>query len=103
MQAMCCMNNMDCNGLQELLQQLRKVADRHSTSIAVVATCWVLERLAETCGGGVILGIRDSKHIEDAVAARALRLTTVDMQAIKVVLDKGKPSRGDIWSRERRL
>lgn len=88
---------------QKLLQELRQVADRHSTSIAVVAVCWVLERLAATCGGGVILGIRDTKHIKDAEEARALRLTAEDMQGIQKVLDKGRDPKGDIWSRERRI
>jgi len=92
----------DWDLFQSLLQELRQVADRHRTSIAVVATCWVLERLAETCGGGVILGIRDTRHIKDAEAARDLRLTAADMQGIKQVLDKGNSPRGDIWSRERR-
>ena len=86
---------------QELLRTLRAVGDELGASVAAVAMAWVLDRLDRTCGGSVILGVRDTKHICDAFSARDLALEDFHRAAIQAVLDKGKPPRGDIWSRER--
>jgi len=91
----------DWSTFQELLKTLRKVADGRGCSIANVAVAWVQQRLQETCGGGVIIGVRDDSHIEDLQRQSSVKLTTEDMQAIRAILDKGKKPRGDVWSRER--
>jgi len=93
----------DWNLFQKLLRALREIADSHRCTVATVAIAWVTSRLEATCGGGVILGVRDTRHLSDAVTARDLRLSAPQMAAIQQVLVTGKPPDGDIWSRERRL
>ena len=70
---------------QELLGELKLVADRHGTTIANIAVCWVLRQLGplvcSKCsprrphlspqvlrqlgpqGGWVVLGVRDTTHL----------------------------------------
>ena len=86
---------------QELLKTLRAVGDELDASISAVAVAWVLDALDRTCGGSVILGVRDASHLDDHVRARDLALDDMHRAAIRAVLDKGAAPRGDIWSRER--
>jgi len=86
---------------QDLLQTLRAVADKHGSCIANVATAWVQRRLDDTCGGGVIVGVRDASHLGDLKALASLRLDDSDMQKIRDVLNRGAPPAGDVWDRER--
>ena len=85
---------------QELLRELRRVADRHETTIANVASAWVLYKLGED-GGWVIIGVRDTRHLEEHAALREIRLEEADVVAIDAIADKGRPPHGDIWSHER--
>ena len=73
---------------QELLRELRRVADRHGTTIANVASAWVLYKLGED-GGWVIIGVRDTRHLEEHVALREVTLDEADVVAIDAVADKG--------------
>ncbi|KAH8060899.1 oxidoreductase [Aureococcus anophagefferens] len=82
---------------QELLKTLRAVGDELDASIAAVAVAWVLDALDRSCGGSVILGVRDASHLDDHVRARDLALD--DAHRRSAVLDRR--ARGDIWSRER--
>jgi len=87
---------------QDLLAALRAVGDDlGGASIAAVAVAWVLDALDRTCGGSVILGVRDAAHVADAVVARDLRLGDGHRAHINAVLARGAPPEGDIWSRER--
>lgn len=90
---------------QELLRTLRKIADRlGGVTIAHVACSWALQKLHQLgAGGGLILGIRDARHLEEhkKLLNGESPLTPEDMEEIQTVLDKGKAPRGDIWDRER--
>lgn len=87
---------------QRLLQTLRKIGDKQNCSIANVAVAWVQARLAETCGGGVIIGVRDASHLEDLKRQSSIKLSADDMMSIREVLMQGAKPAGDAWSRERR-
>jgi len=84
---------------QELLRALRAVADKHGTSIANVASAWVLHRLDGN--GWVIIGVRDTEHLEEHKALRDVVLDDDDAAQIGAVLGKGAAPMGDIWSYER--
>jgi aryl-alcohol dehydrogenase-like predicted oxidoreductase len=73
---------------QELLRACRKVADRHSVSIANVAIRWVLDQPAV---GGVIVGLRAgiTEHAEENARSLALVLTEQDKSEIAAVIAKG--------------
>lgn len=90
---------------QTLLRTLRSIADRHKgATIAHIASQWALQRLHQLgAGGGLILGIRDARHLEEhtQLLKGKDQLTKQDMDEIQVVLDKGKSPSGDIWDRER--
>ena len=76
------------------------MADRHGTTIANVASAWVLYKLGPE-GGWVIIGVRDTNHLSEHVALREVALDEEDVASIDAVADKGQPPRGDIWSVER--
>lgn len=87
---------------QELLRTLRRVADKHGTTIANVAVAWVLRRLdVEGAGGWAIVGVRDASHLEEHKALRHVALDEEDAELIGAVLAKGQAPVGDIWSYER--
>lgn len=87
---------------QELLQVLRDVADKHTTTIANIASAWVLYQLGDT-GGWVILGVRDTRHLDEHKALLHVAIDATDDKSIQEVLHKGRFPRGDIWSHERGL
>ena len=87
---------------QDLLAALRAVGDDlGGASVAAVAVAWVLDALDRTCGGSVVLGVRDAAHLADAAVARDLRLADAHRARVSAVLARGAPPVGDIWSRER--
>ena len=85
---------------QELLSVLRRVADRHSVTVANVAARWALESLGPG-GGAIIVGVRNVAHLDETRGIGTLRLEAGDMREIQAVLDKGMPPKGDCWDRER--
>lgn len=98
----------DWSLFQQLLYTLRAIADRHHTTIANVAVCWVLRQLGSG-GGWVVLGVRDTTHLGEHKALAAMiagggtPIDDDDEAAIREVLDRGRPPAGDIWSHERGL
>ena len=87
---------------QELLRTLRAVADKHKATIANIAVAWVLHQLGDG-GGWVILGVRDTSHLDEHAALREVAIDAEDSARIGAVLAKGEPPRGAIWSFERGL
>ena len=107
------------------------LTDKRGTTIANVAAAWVLRQLGPK-GGWVILGVRDTRHLDEhtallesvgdgeglkaaaatgllrgggdaAAGAGAGMIDHDDDARIRAVLDKGNKPRGDIWSHERGL
>jgi aryl-alcohol dehydrogenase-like predicted oxidoreductase len=74
---------------QELLGALDKIAKKHGTSIANVATRFVLDRPAV---GGVIIGARlgISNHRSDNILVFGLRLDTKDHEMIQSVTSRSR-------------
>jgi len=83
---------------QALLRELRGIADRHRTSIAAVATRWVLdrERVAAT-----IVGARYASHLADTLAVFALRLDDEDLARLAPLLAAHPGPEGDTYALER--
>ena len=56
-----------------------------------------------TAGGGLILGVRDDRHIaEHTMLLRGThRLSDVQLSEIRTVLDEGAAPHGDVWHHER--
>ena len=83
---------------QTLLQTLRRIADRHGSDIATVASAAMLNRPAVAA---VIVGARDRSHLARNVAVSALQLTPADQAEIAAVLAQGTVPEGDTYTLER--
>lgn len=83
---------------QALLSVLRKVADRHGSDIATVASAAMLTRPTVA---GVIVGARTRAHLAANLAISDLALDAADHAAIDAVLADARPLEGDVFELER--
>lgn len=83
---------------QALLRTLRRVADRHQTDIATVASAMVLTRPGVAA---VIVGARNRSHLAQNVQVANLKLTDADTAEIAAILAQGKVPEGDTFTLER--
>jgi aryl-alcohol dehydrogenase-like predicted oxidoreductase len=83
---------------QELLQALRRIAGRHGSDIATVASRVMLDRPQVAA---VIVGARNRSHLAANVAIAALKLTPQDHAEIDAVLSGRQGPDGDCFTLER--
>ena len=83
---------------QELLRALRRVAARHGTDIATIASRWVLDRPQVAA---VIVGARNPDHLAANLAITNLRLTEADRAEIAAILSRRRGPQGDTFALER--
>ena len=83
---------------QALLAALRRVADRHGSDIATVASAAMLSRPGVAA---VIVGARNRAHLASNVAISELALTAADLAEIEAVLAEARPLDGDVYGLER--
>ena len=83
---------------QELLGVLRRVADRHRSDIATVASRCTLD-LSNVAA--VIVGARNRAHVASNAAISALRLTDADRAEIAAVTARAQGPSGDVYTLER--
>lgn len=83
---------------QALLQTLRRIADRHGSDIATVASAAMLNRPAVAA---VIVGARNRSHLARNVAISELRLTGQDLAEIAAIQAQGSIPEGDTYTLER--
>ncbi len=86
------------NWFQELLRTLHEIAERKDTTIANVASKWVLDKPQVV---GILIGARNASHVGDLAHLNEITLEPQDLDAIKAVLDKGKQAKGDCYDWER--
>lgn len=84
------------DGFQDLLQTLRRIAEKHFVTIGALGIAWVL---AQPHVAAAIVGARDTSHLAATLAARNVRLDPADL----VLLDQacGRGIGGEIYERER--
>lgn len=86
--------------VQELLGTMDDIAKAHpGASIANVAQRYVLQ--CSPAVGGLIVGVRNSRHIADNVRTFSFELTDAEMARLRAVIDKRSGPRGDVWDLER--
>ena len=85
---------------QSLLAQLNVVAQKHETSIANIATAWVLDRPGVPA---VLVGARNANHVDDLAKLGNLRLDEKDRDLIDGVLAEGRRPSSDFYTWERGL
>lgn len=83
---------------QELLAAMSKIARRHSVSLANVATRWVLDRPQVA---GVMIGARNSRHLQDNLRVFDLRLDEADEEMLDEILARASGPQGDPFDLER--
>ena len=83
---------------QDLLAAARRVAERHGTDVATVASRFVLDRPGVTA---VIVGARNRWHLSQNVAIGSLRLTEEDKAELGAVIARAHPIGGDFYDAER--
>jgi aryl-alcohol dehydrogenase-like predicted oxidoreductase len=83
---------------QSLLKTLHQIANTHRVSITNVATRYIIERDQV---GGVIIGARDSKYINENLTLFQFQLTPADYQAIDKMISQRKGPPGDVFDLER--
>eukprot|EP00897_Mesotaenium_endlicherianum_P000044 jgi/Mesen1/1003/ME000120S00161 len=84
--------------LQELLKALKGAAEKHSVSVATVATRWVLDQPQVAA---VIIGARNARHLDDHKATFTFALDDEDKSSIEQALATGTKPRGDVYTWER--
>lgn len=85
------------NLFQALLQTLRGVADRHTVSVASVATRWILDQPQVA---GAIIGARYARHLPQTLEAFGFALDASDRAAIDAVLAQAAGPNGPIFGLE---
>ena len=83
---------------QRLLGTLEDIAQRHRTSIAVVAGRYILQKAGV---GAAIIGARHARHLPDALRLFDFSLDEEDLDAIASVVADSLGPRGDVYSLER--
>jgi aryl-alcohol dehydrogenase-like predicted oxidoreductase len=83
---------------QTLLATLKRIADRHAVSIAMVATRYVLQKEKV---GAAIVGVRHARHLPETLRLFSFVLDEDDLAAIQRVTDAAKGPVGDVYAVER--
>lgn len=83
---------------QPLLQTLRDVADRHDTSISVIASRYVLDM---PLVAGVIVGARHAGYLGDALCVGEIHLSADDRDLIAGAIALGQGICGEVYGLER--
>ncbi|WP_374375939.1 aldo/keto reductase [Tabrizicola sp.] len=83
---------------QALLATLRRIADRHSSDIATVASAAMLRKPGVAA---VIVGARNRSHLARNVAISELALTAQDLAEIATIQAQGRVPEGDVYTLER--
>ncbi|NHT77284.1 aryl-alcohol dehydrogenase-like predicted oxidoreductase [Rhizobium sp. PP-F2F-G38] len=83
---------------QSLLLTLRRIADRHETDIATVASAAMLTKPTVAA---VIVGARNRSHLPANLAISDIVLDDADHAALAAVLADARPLDGDVYALER--
>jgi aryl-alcohol dehydrogenase-like predicted oxidoreductase len=83
---------------QALLGALRRIADRHGTDIATIASRTMLD-LPQV--GAVIVGARGQAHLAANLKVAEIKLTEADRREIGAILAQRRGPEGDTFELER--
>lgn len=86
------------DGLQKLLVVLKDIASKHQVSIANVATQYILRQKSV---GAVMIGTRNSRHVESNIRTLSFDLDQQDMDQIKSFVDQYPAPDGECYQLER--
>jgi aryl-alcohol dehydrogenase-like predicted oxidoreductase len=81
-----------------LLRSLNEIAQKHSTSIADVASRYVLEKPQVAA---MVIGARNANHVDDMKKMFDFSFDTEDVAKLEAVFKQAKELDGDIYNLER--
>lgn len=91
-------DSLGLEGMQRLLALLKQIADGHGASVSNVATRYILQQPGVAAA---IVGVRNSRHVEDNVRLFEFELTDGECAAIRALLDEYPSLEGDPYTLER--
>ena len=91
-------DTLGAEGYQELLLLLDRIAKKHDVSIAHVAAKYILSQAGV---GAVIVGVRNSKHVQSNQKILLFDLDISEIEEIRLFLDSYKILDGDAFGLER--
>jgi aryl-alcohol dehydrogenase-like predicted oxidoreductase len=83
---------------QELLATLTEISRKHTTTVANVASRYILQKRGVAA---IILGVRDARHLPDNLRLFNLVLDDEDLDSINRVTGHARGPGGDVYSVER--
>lgn len=91
-------DSLGWEGMQKLLPVLKGIADAHNVSIANVAVQYILRQPSV---GAVMVGTRNSKHVESNRRTLEFDLTQEEMDIIRNFINQYPTPEGDCYDLER--
>lgn len=91
-------DSLGWDGMQKLLPVLKAIADHHGVSIANVATQYILNQKSV---GAVMVGTRNSKHVQSNLQTLAFDLTEDEMKQIRDFVNQYPTPEGECYELER--
>lgn len=91
-------DSLGLSGMQELLALLKQIADAHGACVSNVATRYILQQPGVA---GAIVGVRNSRHVQDNAKLFDFELTGDELGAIRALLDRYPVLDGDPYTLER--
>jgi aryl-alcohol dehydrogenase-like predicted oxidoreductase len=86
------------NLFQRLLAALKQIADKYSVGIAEIAARYILQKPTVA---GIIIGARNTRHLEKIKKLGSFKLEAEDLQKIRSVVDKARGPQGPVFCLER--
>jgi len=83
---------------QEVMHTLAKIANRYNVGIAEIAMQYVLHK---PCVAGIIIGTRNTNHLENIRKLSFFKLDDEDFLEIKAVISQARGPRGPVYGLER--
>ena len=91
-------DSLGWDGMQKLLPVLKAIADHHGVTIANVATQYILNQKSV---GAVMVGTRNSKHVQSNLQTLAFDLTEDEMKQIRDFVNQYPTPEGECYELER--
>ena len=91
-------DSLGWEGMQELLPVLKEIADAHEVTIANVAVQYILRQPSV---GAVMVGTRNSKHVDSNRRTLEFDLTEQEMETIRNFINRYPTPEGDCYDLER--
>lgn len=83
---------------QELLRQLRAIADKHQTGIATIAARWALDKPQVAAA---LIGAKDASHLDETLAVFRVKLDAADRATLDALAAASPGAPGDCYAVER--